>query len=170
VTIFNVRTVKLQPGEQFRDKKEVELEPLELGGQRYVPIPEAPEASLTLNRLVSGLMLELELDVRLVGPCVRCLTDAGISLDVHAREYQATNPGEAEELTSPYLVDDRLDLSAWARDAVALGLPDKILCRADCAGLCPECGRDLNVEPHEHEQQATDPRWGGALAELKDRL
>jgi uncharacterized protein len=169
VTIFNVRTVKLQPGEQFRDKKEVELEPLELGGQRYVPIPEAPEASLTLNRLISGLMLELELDVRLVGPCVRCLTDAGISLDVHAREYQATNPGEAEELTSPYLVDDRLDLSAWARDAVALGLPDKILCRADCAGLCPECGRDLNVEPHEHEQQATDPRWG-ALAELKDRL
>jgi uncharacterized protein len=169
VTIFNVRTVKLQPGEQFRDKKEVELEPLELGGQRYVPIPETPEASLTLNRLISGLMLELELDVRLVGPCVRCLTDAGISLDVHAREYQATNPGEAEELTTPYLVDDRLDLSAWARDAVVLGLPDKILCRADCAGLCPECGRDLNVEPHEHEQQATDPRWG-ALAELKDRL
>jgi uncharacterized protein len=169
VTIFNVRTVKLQPGEQFRDTKEVELEPLELGGQRYVPIPEAPEATLTLNRLTSGLMLELELDVRLIGPCMRCLTDAGVSLEVRAREYQATSPGEAEELTSPYLVDDRLDLSAWARDAVALGLPDKILCRVDCAGLCPECGRDLNVEPHEHEQDATDPRWG-ALEELKDRL
>jgi uncharacterized protein len=169
VTIFNVRTVKLQPGEQFRDTKEVELEPLELGGQRYVPIPEAPEATLTLNRLTSGLMLELELGVRLVGPCVRCLTDAGISLDIRAREYQATSPGEAEELTSPYLVDDRLDLSAWARDAVALGLPDKILCQADCAGLCPECGRDLNVEPHEHEQQVGDPRWG-ALAKLRDRL
>jgi uncharacterized protein len=169
VTIFNVRTVKLQPGEHFRDTKEVELEPLEFGGQRYVPIPEAPEATLTLNRLTSGLMLELELAVRLVGPCVRCLTDAGVSLDVRAREYQATSPGEAEELTSPYLVDDRLDLSAWARDAVALSLPDKILCRADCAGLCPECGRDLNVEPHEHEQQVTDPRWG-ALEELKDRL
>ena len=169
MTIFNVRTVKLQPGEQFRDTKEVELEPLELGGQRYVPIPEAPEATLTLNRLTSGLMLELDLDVRLVGPCVRCLTDAGISLEIRAREYQATSPGEAEELTSPYLVDDRLDLSAWARDAVALGLPDKILCQADCAGLCPECGRDLNVEPHEHEQEAGDPRWG-ALEELKDRL
>jgi uncharacterized protein len=169
VTIFNVRTVKLQPGEQFRDTKEVELEPLELGGQRYVPIPEAPEATLTLNRLTSGLMLELELDVRLIGPCMRCLTDAGVSLEVRAREYQATSPGEAEELTSPYLVDDRLDLSAWARDAVALGLPDKILCRVDCAGLCPECGRDLNVEPHEHEQDATDPRWE-ALEELKDRL
>ena len=181
MTIFNVRTVKLQPGGQFRDTKQVELEPLELGGQRYVPIPEAPEATLALTRLTSGLLLELDFEIRLIGPCVRCLTDAGVSLDVHAREYQvptshpqsgsppATSPGEAEELTSPYLVDDRLDLSAWARDAVALGLPEKILCQADCAGLCPECGRDLNVEPHEHEQQAGDPRWG-ALAKLRDRL
>ena len=40
MTVFNIRTVRLQSGEQFRDVKEVELEPLELGGQRYVPIPE----------------------------------------------------------------------------------------------------------------------------------
>lgn len=169
MTVFNVRTVKLQPGEQFRDVKEVTLEPLELGGQRYVPIPEAPEAVLTLSRLTSGLMLELDLDVRLVGPCVRCLADAGVSLEVHAREYQATSPGEAEELTTPYLVDDRLDLSGWARDAVALDLPDKILCRPDCAGLCPVCGRDLNREPHVHEEQAAEPRWA-ALAKLRERL
>jgi len=181
VTIFNVRTVKLQRGEQFRDTKEVELEPLELGGQRYVPIPEAPETTLALTRLTSGLLLELDFEIRLIGPCVRCLTDAGVSLDVRAREFHVptthpqsgsppgTSPGEADELTSPYLVDNRLDLSAWARDAVALALPDKILCRPDCAGLCPECGRDLNVDPHEHEQQATDPRWG-ALAKLRDRL
>jgi uncharacterized protein len=169
VTIFNVRTVKLQPGEQFRDTKEVQLEPLELGGQRYVPIPEAPAAVLTLTRLTSGLLLELDLEVRLVGPCVRCLEDTALSLSVHGREYQATSPGEAEELSTPYLVDDRLDLSAWARDAVALDLPDKILCRPDCAGLCSVCGRDLNREPHEHEEQETDSRWA-PLAELKDRL
>jgi uncharacterized protein len=169
VTVFNVRTVKLQPGEQFQDTKEVQLEPLELGGQRYVPVPEAPEAALTLTRLTSGLLLELDLDVRLLGPCVRCLEDSGLSMSVHGREYQATSPGEAEELSTPYLVDDRLDLSAWARDAIALDLPEKILCRPDCAGLCPMCGRDLNREPHEHEEEEGDPRWS-ALAELKDRL
>jgi uncharacterized protein len=169
VTVFNVRTVKLQPGEQFQDTKEVQLEPLELGGQRYVPVPEAPEAALTLTRLTSGLLLELDLDVRLLGPCVRCLEDSGLSLSVHGREYQATSPGEAEELSTPYLVEDRLDLSAWARDAIALDLPEKILCRPDCAGLCPMCGRDLNREPHEHEEEEGDPRWS-ALAELKDRL
>ncbi len=169
MTVFNVRTVKLNSGEQFRDTKQVALKPLALGGQRYLPLPEEPEATLTLSRLTSGLMLELEFEVRMVGPCVRCLTDAGITLNVYGREYQATNPGEADELRSPYLVDDRLDLSAWARDAVALALPAKILCRADCAGLCPICGKDLNAEPHEHADDATDPRWA-ALAELRDRL
>ncbi|HVD65348.1 MAG TPA: DUF177 domain-containing protein [Gaiellaceae bacterium] len=169
MTVFNIRTVRLQSGEQFRDVKEVELEPLELGGQRYVPIPEAPEAALTLTRLSSGLMLELEFDVRLVGPCVRCLSDAGLDVSINDRQYQASSPDGDDELTTPYLVDDRLDLSAWARDAVALALPDKILCRADCAGLCPVCGRDLNREPHEHEDQGGDDRWA-KLAELKDRL
>jgi uncharacterized protein len=169
VTTFNLRTVRLQSGEQFRDVKEVELEPLELGGQRYVPIPEKPEAVLTLTRMSSGLMLELELAVRLVGPCMRCLADAGLPIEVRAREYQATSPGESDELTTPYMEEDKLDLSAWARDAVALSLPDKILCREDCAGLCPLCGRDLNAEPHEHEETETDSRWA-KLAELKDRL
>src|SRR5215216_2379335 len=161
MTVFNIRTVRLHSGDQFRDVKEVDLEPLELGGQRYVPIPESPEAALTLTRLSSGLMLELEFDVRLVGPCVRCLGDA--------RQYQATPPEDDEELRTPYLQDDRLDLSAWARDAVALALPDQILCRSDCAGLCPVCGQDLNVEPHEHEEEGGDERWA-KLAELKDRL
>ncbi len=169
MTVFNVRTVKLQSGDQFRDVKQVALEPLELGGQRYIPVPDEPEATLTLSRLTSGLMLELEFDVRVVGPCVRCLADAGVTVAARGQEYQATSPGEADELRSPYLVEDRLDLSAWARDAIALSLPDKILCRPDCAGLCPVCGRDQNREPHEHDEEATDPRWAG-LAEIRDRL
>ncbi len=169
MTTFNLRNAKLRPGEQSRDVLEVELEPLELGGQRYVPVPERPEAVLALTQTSSGLVLELELDVRVLGPCVRCLADAGLDVRVAAREYQASSPGESDELTTPYIEDTRLDLSAWAHDAVALALPDKILCREDCAGLCPVCGKDLNREPHEHEGEEADPRWA-ALAELRDRL
>jgi uncharacterized protein len=169
MTVFNTRTARLQSGDQFRDVKEVDLEPLELGGQRYIPIPESPEAALTLSRLSSGLMLEFEFDVRLVGPCVRCLADAGLDVSIKDRQYQATSPDGDEELRTPYLQDDRLDLSAWARDVVALALPDKILCRPDCAGLCPVCGRDLNAEPHEHEEEGGDERWA-KLAELRDKL
>ena len=169
MTTFNLRNVKLRPGERFRDVVEVDLHPLELGGERYVPVPERPESVLTLSQTSSGLVLELELETRVLGPCMRCLADAGLDVHVSSREYQASSPGESDELTTPYIVDDRLDLSAWAHDAVALALPDKILCRDDCAGLCPVCGRDLNREPHEHEGEAADPRWA-PLSELRDRF
>ena len=71
------------------------------------------------------------------------------------------------ETRTEYLEDDRVDLSAWAHDAIALALPDKILCRPDCAGLCPVCGKDLNVEPHEHVEERTDPRWA-VLNQLRE--
>jgi uncharacterized protein len=169
VTTFNLRHVRLRSGEQYRDEHEVELEPLLFGGQRYLPVPEKPQAELTITRASTGTVLELRFRVRLHGPCQRCLADAVVDRSVSAREYQATNPGGDEELRSPYIADDRLDLSAWARDALALSLPEQILCRPDCAGLCPVCGKDLNAEPHEHEDERQDPRWD-ALAELRDRL
>jgi len=169
VTSFNLRQVKLRSGEQYRDEQEVALEPLVFGGQRYVPVPETVAAELVVSRASTGTVFELRFDARLHGPCQRCLADAVVERRVEGREYQATNPGGDEELKTPYLADQRLDLSAWARDALALDLPDQILCRPDCAGLCPVCGKDLNVEPHEHEDEAVDSRWA-ALADLRDRL
>jgi uncharacterized protein len=168
VTIFNLRNVRLRSGEQFRDERELTLEPLELGGQRYVPVPEQVPADLAISRASTGTVFELRFDARLHGPCYRCLADAVLDLPISGREYQATSP-ESDEMRNPYLEDDRLDLSAWARDVVALALPDQILCRADCAGLCPVCGKDLNAEPHTHDEHQPDARWA-ALAELRERL
>ena len=166
---FDLRQVKLRSGEQFRDEVEVALEPLEFGGQRYLAVPDRPAAELTVTRAATGTVFELRVAARLHGPCHRCLRDAVIDRDVTAREYQATNPGGSDDLTTPYLADDRLDLSAWTRDAVVLSLPQQILCRPDCAGLCPVCGDDLNQHPHAHDEDRTDPRWA-ALAEIRDRL
>jgi uncharacterized protein len=168
MTTLNLRTIKLRSGEQFRDEREIELEPLELGGQRYLPVPQKVPATLTITRASTGTVFELSFHVRLHGPCYRCLEDAVLDLPISAREYQATAP-ESDEMRTPYLEENNLDLSAWARDALALELPDKILCRPDCAGLCPVCGKDLNAEPHEHDEPKADTRWA-ALAELKDRL
>ena len=168
MTTFNLRTLKLRSGEQFVDEREVELTALELGGQRYLPVPAKVAAELVISGASTGTVFELRFETRLHGPCYRCLADAVVDVPISAREYQATSP-ESEELRSPYLADDRLDLSAWARDAVALALPDQILCRANCAGLCPVCGKDLNVEPHTHDEHEPDSRWA-ALAELRERL
>jgi uncharacterized protein len=158
----------VRSGEEHREGVEVAIAPIELGGERYVAVPEQVPAELSVTRASTGLVLGLRLSARLHGPCVRCLADAVVDEELDLREYQATNP-DSDDLTTPYLVDDRLDLSAWARDALILALPDKILCRPDCAGLCPVCGRDLNAEPHVHEEEAADPRWA-ALQQLKETL
>jgi uncharacterized protein len=164
---FSLRTVKLRPGEEYRDEIELEIEPFELGRERYVPVPEKVPAEFVISKASTGSVFELRFGARLHGPCFRCLEDAVLELTIDAREYHATNPGEAEELRTQYVEDDRLDLSGWARDAVALALPNKILCRADCAGLCPSCGKNLNHEPHTHENASPDSRWA-ALESLRD--
>ena len=169
VTTLDLRSLRVRSGEQFRDEQSIELEPFELGGQRYLPVPQNVPAELTITRASTGTLFELSFHVRLHGPCFRCLDDAALDLPISAREYQATAPEGDEELRTPYLENDRLDLSAWAHDVLALALPDKILCRADCAGLCPVCGKNLSAEPHQHDENDSDPRWS-ALAELRDRL
>jgi uncharacterized protein len=165
VTTFDLRTLRLRSGDQGRERVEIELEPLLLGGQAYEPRPNPAPAELTVTRASSGTVLELALDLALEGPCFRCLQDAGLPLSLSLREYEATKPESDDEQTE-YLEDDRVDLSAWAHDAIALALPDKILCRDDCAGLCPVCGKDLNAEPHEHTEESVDPRWA-KLSELR---
>jgi DUF177 domain-containing protein len=166
MTVFNLRNVKLRSGEQFRREVEVELEPLVLAGTEYVPVPACVPAVLTITKATTGSVYQLAFRAKLHGPCFRCLRDATIEESVDAREYQAANPGGDEELRSPYIADDALDLSSWARDALALGLPLQILHAPDCAGLCPVCGKDLNDEPHTHEERDTDSRWA-ALEVLK---
>ena len=74
----------------------------------------------------------------LTGPCMRCLEPAEPTYSVDAREV--SQPGETDELDSPYVERGRARPAPLGRDALALALPAKLLCRPDCAGLCPVCG------------------------------
>jgi uncharacterized protein len=136
---------------------------------------------LDISRMTGhGYALRLRFAATLVGPCMRCLQEARQTCEVEAREVD--RPTEAgrhapsaripvsasgEELSSPYIVDELLDVAAWARDAFVLAVPSKMLCREDCAGLCPVCAADLNEAGPEHgHAQEPDPRWA-KLRELK---
>lgn len=169
VTSYPLRKLRLRPGEEHRDEVEIQLEPFELGGERYLPVPAEAPAELTITRASGSDVHRLRFRTRLHGPCMRCLEDAVVEVDVDGREYHAADDRVDEQLTSAYVVDDRLELSQWARDAIALELPEQILCSPDCAGLCPVCGRNLTRDPHEHEDESRDPRWA-ALEQLRDRL
>jgi uncharacterized protein len=100
---------------------------------------------------------------------MRCLTQAAPTVEVEAREVDSPNErsGAGEDLESPYVHDETLALKEWVRDAFALALPAKILCREDCRGLCPVCAADLNEAGPEHRHEPEpDPRWA-KLRELR---
>src|SRR5207247_8535948 len=105
-----------------------------------------------------------------------CLTAGMAAVEVELREQalptvdlDTGRPLELAGETDALRIDEHhvLDLEPAVRDAIGLAEPMNVLCREACAGLCPECGRDLNVEPHDHER-APDPRLA-PLARLLDQ-
>ncbi|MHB1537205.1 MAG: YceD family protein [Solirubrobacteraceae bacterium] len=155
---FDLAGVRLQAGEGRKLELAAPLQPITLGGQRYEPQPASVPVPLEISRMTDhGYALRMSFEVRLAGPCMRCLKAAAPTIAVDAREVDV--PSGGEDLDSPYLQDDVLDLASWAQDALVLAAPASVLCREDCAGLCPECAADLNeVGEHSHER-ALDPRW-----------
>ncbi len=166
-TTLDLSRLSLAHGEGRRLELPIRLAPFELGGQTYRAGPEEPTARLEISRPSGGYAFRLRFEVGVEGPCMRCLEPAGLELEVEAREVD--QPGsEEEELRSPYVEGDVLDLGRWAHDAAMLALPSRFLCRPDCAGLCPVCGESLNdAEPGAHEHESgRDPRWA-ALDDLR---
>lgn len=110
--------------------------------------------------------------------CHRCLKD--IDLDL-ARTFHLTYlPPDAErfakeeveldssELEVSYLEQTYLPLHEMIREQVYLGLPMKFLCVADCRGLCPHCGANLNEVECGCVDEQGDPRWASLKAIVHD--
>ena len=150
----------LRPGEGRRLDLVADPGQLELGGERYAAAGDSVDARLDLSRTAAGYAVRMRFTAHVSGPCMRCLEDAEVTVEVDAREVD--QPGtQDEELRSPYVEQDELDLGSWAHDALALALPLQPLCRPDCRGLCPVCGVSLNdADPEQHRHDAApDPRW-----------
>jgi DUF177 domain-containing protein len=163
--IFDLGRLGLTSGEGRRLALGVHLGEFELGGSRYAPDPEDVDVTFDVARMThGGYSLRVRFTAALSGPCMRCLESAAPAVEVDAREVD--QPGGGDELSSPYVDGEELDIAAWARDAYALALPSQVLCRGDCAGLCPECGANLNADPGHRHERAPDPRWA-KLRELR---
>jgi uncharacterized protein len=166
-TIVDLARLSLSFGEAASLDVPVRPGDLELGGQRYTTRPQTIDARLDVSRTNRGYALRLRLALTLEGPCMRCLEDGSLDLELDSREVEQEG-GEDEDLHSPYVEGDELDAGQWAHDAIALAMPGQLLCRADCAGLCPVCGVSLNdADPEEHRHDSGgDPRWA-MLRELE---
>ena len=163
---FDLAGLRLSAGEGRRLSLDVRIEPVVLGSETYTADPARVPVELDVSRMLGdGYALRMSFTTALSGPCMRCLTRAAPAVEVEAREVD--RPGGGEELESPYVKGEVLDLAAWARDAFLLAAPAKVLCMEECAGLCPECAANLNeAGPEHHHERPPDSRWA-KLSELK---
>ena len=129
---------------------------------------------------------EIVSDIRIRGtykgdvevPCARCLEPVSMAsegqFDLLFRPL-GVDQGSSERAINTadteigYYQNGGLALEDVLREQVLLSLPVRTLCRQDCKGLCPRCGRDLNSESCTCETASPDPRWS-ALSELGSRL
>ena len=166
VEIFDLESLGLVSGQAQQLEFQFAIGDFERGGEQYSVVPTEQELRIDVSRTTgNGYALRLRFKAGIRGRCVRCLDPAQLEIDVNVREVQ--QPGDGEELESPYVDGDgQLDVAQWARDALILALPTQITCRVDCAGLCPECGINLNEQPEHHHERAVDSQWE-KLSEIK---
>jgi uncharacterized protein len=115
-------------------------------------------------------------DIRLVGTlstsldviCARCLEpvvrELSKSFDLLYRPQGSDATREEISVTQAeaeigYYRGEGLLLEDALREQVLLSLPIRTICREECKGLCPQCGRNLNEAACDCAEQTADPRW-----------
>lgn len=134
----------------------------------------AVDARVTATHTNPGAYFAGDADARLTVECSRCLRSFETAVHAEfAEQYYATigvEHGEslAEAPRDAKTIDTsfNVDITPLLREEIILAMPLAPLHRPDCKGLCPVCGRDLNDDPHTHDEP-TDERWA-ALTKLKD--
>ena len=174
---IDVSDIKEKAGLQKRTDLSVNLEPVEFSGQE-VRFPEPFTGTAEIWNLGDRLLVRAEVSGAAELVCSRCLKrytePVSVSFD---EEFVEAAPGKGESdaeedaesgLTVSFSTDDEIDLTGPLRDNILLALPMKPLCREDCKGLCPRCGKDLNEGPCncDRPDDKIDPR----LAVLQDLL
>ena len=130
------------------------------------------------RHIVEDIRLQADFEGEFGVACARCLDPVRHPIREHIDllfRPLGADAGPAEHAISTsdteigYYQDGGLELKDVLREQVLLSLPAKTLCRQDCKGLCPGCGRNLNAEDCICEGAWSDPRWS-ALADLRGRI
>ena len=163
---ISVAEILGRPGE-YRDVAIAQpLEGVELALAHLASRPLT--GTLRLESVMEGILVTGSVSGDADIECARCLKTLASAVDVEVCEL-FTAPGHEAEDDAYRVQGSEIDLEPMLRDAVGLALPLNPLCRADCAGLCARCGKDLNEGACDCVEDETDPRWD-ALAEVRAKL
>ncbi len=122
--------------------------------------------TLRLIRTTEGILIQGTLETALDGECGRCLMDILIPVTLNLEELYSLAPADNLELVVGE--DGVLDLTPLLREEIILNTPLAPLCKADCAGLCAQCGQNLNRGPCSCDLSDIDPRFA-ILLQLRDQ-
>lgn len=122
--------------------------------------------TVRLIRTTEGILLQGSLTTALDGVCGRCLTDIHIPINLDLEELYALSPANNQEFV---IGDDGVvDLTPLLREEIILHTPLAPLCKEDCAGLCVQCGHNLNHGPCSCDLNDIDPRFA-ILLQLRNQ-
>jgi uncharacterized protein len=126
------------------------------------------QGEVWLTRTDRGILLKARLNTEVRVTCSRCLGTFSypVSLSFEEEYFPVIDVTSGSLLSLPdepgcFTIDEHhiLDLTEAVRQYALLALPMKTLCRQDCAGLCPTCGRNLNQGGCDCPPQSVDPRF-----------
>jgi len=154
--VVNVADLVNKPGARRRERVEGRLPGpvIVVDSTLRTEVPVAVD--VLLEWVSDGLLATGIVEGAWEGPCRRCLQPVQGTLKADVQELFEANPREGETYR---LGHDFIDLELLAREALVLDLPLAPLCRADCRGLCPSCGGDLNQGDCDCPPAEVDPRW-----------
>jgi uncharacterized metal-binding protein YceD (DUF177 family) len=112
--------------------------------------------SLTLSHNTHGVLVRGVLETDIITECVRCLTPTLVPVKLEIDELFSFPPSS----DTAYSIQETgiLDMVPLLREEAILSMPMNVICRSDCAGLCPQCGKNLNQEQCDCLQDDIDPR------------
>ena len=161
---FNVaRLLKWSVGTSHRQTLDATFTPLEDTQTNRV------WGQLQLIRVNEGVWVSGSLDATVTCVCSRCLQDSPLSLrfqldEIYVSVVDITTGASLplpEDADASLTIDEHhvLDITEAVRQSIIVALPMKPLCRADCAGICTECGANLNEASCTCKALRMDPRW-----------
>lgn len=134
---------------------------------------------VSLTRLNEGIWVRGAFRATVDCTCSRCLQSFQATLRIPFNEtYYPTldiNSGAPvtlpEDAEADATIDDHhtLDIAETLRQDIILAVPMKPLCKPDCAGICPQCGKDLNQATCRCPQETIDPRLTPLLSFLSQQ-
>jgi uncharacterized protein len=162
--VLDVRAMSRQPGHLRRVSLDVDA-PDDLGTEIITAVPGSTiHLDLRLETVAEGIVATGTVSAAFAGECVRCLATLAFTETADFQELYVYSESDAEDDEALRLSGDDLDLEQAVRDALVLDLPFQPLCRADCPGLCVECGFPFAEDPGHHHDDGVDPRWAALQA------